>query len=47
MTEQDKIIQDLRREVEKLKIELQAAKALNTYYERKLHDILTALEGLQ
>lgn len=46
MTEQDLIIQELRREVERLKTELQAAKALNSFYERKLHDILTALEGL-
>ena len=46
MTEQDLLIQELRREIEKLTIELNAAKALNRYYERKLHDILTALEGL-
>ena len=39
MTEKDLEIQDLRREVEKLK-------ELNHFYEQKIKDVLAALEGL-
>lgn len=40
MTEKDKEIQDLRRQVEELEEENAALKA-------KIHDVLTALEGFE